>query len=404
MRQKVLACVLVVLGCVFFVHLSRHLDLDVVVEEEPQTPGSRSLLTSRFFRGTDDWNVILCIASVWCPSRRALVVYTQGLDSRSVYNQTRTIPVVTFCLVDNQRFPVSESQFNVHVCLLPNQPAPGVPVTLVSSQDQVLESDAFVILPREVKNKNKVCAATQIKSEAKYVRHWLDYHFKLGLEYMHFNDNNSTDDLQLVLKQYDEQMTQSVFWPWKKSQPQAYSFARVFLESSCDWVFFMDLDQYIYSNESLPNALGRFDHSAVQVCLFSKQYHHSGLVTCPDVPLPLIFTSLQQQEVSTAPNCATRVSNASFSSHIHHFDMVSGSTVRLGIDSNKYFSHYSLRCWEDFRAKFFKGRNGLVNDWKATGSAITGALPKDWVFSSSLKRDLSHRDFYLQLMHGPETP
>lgn len=73
-------------------------------------------------------------------------------------------------------------------------------------------------------------------------------------------------------------------------------------------MFFKDLDQYIYSAEPLGDMFKRYNKSVAQVCLYSKQFHHSGLVKCPAAAPPLVYTLLHHVAVGSIPNCATRIS------------------------------------------------------------------------------------------------
>jgi hypothetical protein len=343
----------------------------------------------------------MCIASVYSRDNKLLVIYTQGLDTHSAFGQSPdALVTVKFCLVGGKPLPVAWSRRNLHACYLPSAPPRGTRVTLITAQQVQLPSEAQVVLSLHATRKHQVCAMTQIKSEAKYVRDCVDYHHRLGVSLMLINDNNSTDDLDHVLLNFSKDVVLKVDWPWQKSQAQAYSFARVLLERSCEWVFFMDLDQYVYTTEPLGAMFAGFNDSIAQVCLYSKQFHHSGLVKCPTAAPPLVYTYLEG--ISPSPNCATRISQASLVSHIHMFGLRAraGKTVLLTVDQGKWFSHYSTRCWEDYRAKFFKGRNGLVNDWPVTAEASSDAPPDTWVRRLDLVKDAAQKDLYTKLMSG----
>lgn len=85
-----------------------------------------------------------------------------------------------------------------------------------------------------------MCAATQVKNMAKYLPDWAQYHRRIGVDKMYIYDNNSTDGMAALGRALDG--VEVIPWPWRRSQRQAYTHARLIGRRRCRWMLFMDLD------------------------------------------------------------------------------------------------------------------------------------------------------------------
>lgn len=89
----------------------------------------------------------------------------------------------------------------------------------------------------------QVCMATQISSSTKYLHHWIDYHRKIGIDMVYVIDNESEENLAEVFK--DREDVAVLYWPWRRTQTQAFTYFEVVGRPRCQWMLFADVDEYV---------------------------------------------------------------------------------------------------------------------------------------------------------------
>jgi hypothetical protein len=98
------------------------------------------------------------------------------------------------------------------------------------------------------KKEMTVCACTMIWNGAKFLREWVMFHDRMGVERFFLYDNNSDDDLDSVVKSLQSSnfnLSRHV-WPWLKTQEAGFSHCASQAMPICEWVAFIDLDEFLF--------------------------------------------------------------------------------------------------------------------------------------------------------------
>ncbi|KAL2505309.1 protein of unknown function (DUF23) [Abeliophyllum distichum] len=107
------------------------------------------------------------------------------------------------------------------------------------------------------KKRHEMCICTMLRNQARFLHEWVMYHGHIGVERWFIYDNNSDDDIEdvvetLVSKNYN--ITRYV-WPWIKTQEAGFSHCALQASDSCEWVGFIDVDEFFH----LPSGLSLHD-------------------------------------------------------------------------------------------------------------------------------------------------
>lgn len=104
-----------------------------------------------------------------------------------------------------------------------------------------------------------ICAIFQ--DEAPYMKEWLDFHLKQGVEHFYLYNNLSKDNFQSVLKPYiKKKLVTLEEWPydycdvyeWTRIQCDAYMTCVRMHEQECKWIAFIDLDEFLFCPDKIP--------------------------------------------------------------------------------------------------------------------------------------------------------
>jgi hypothetical protein len=100
-----------------------------------------------------------------------------------------------------------------------------------------------------------MCAIFQ--NEARFLKEWIEYHEKQGVEHFYLYNNNSTDDYKTVLKPYIKRgLVELIEWPSSQEanewanfsftvQPNAYNDAIAKAKRVSKWLCINDTDEFI---------------------------------------------------------------------------------------------------------------------------------------------------------------
>lgn len=89
----------------------------------------------------------------------------------------------------------------------------------------------------------EICAATQMKLTPHILKDWVDYHRRIGVDMVYIMDNNSPEDLgNMFLGRKDVEV---IYWPFQRSQIQAFSYFTHLSRSRCEWMILFDADEYV---------------------------------------------------------------------------------------------------------------------------------------------------------------
>lgn len=97
---------------------------------------------------------------------------------------------------------------------------------------------------RRLRYKTAICLI--FKDEAPFLQEWIEYHHLIGIEHFYLYNNNSTDNYEEVLQPYiDKGLVTLIDWPQEHSQRQAYHNAWESFKQECNWICFLDADEFI---------------------------------------------------------------------------------------------------------------------------------------------------------------
>ncbi len=89
-----------------------------------------------------------------------------------------------------------------------------------------------------------ICAI--FKDEEKYLKEWLDYHLKVGIEHFYLYNNNSSDDFETILKDYiSKDLVTLKDWPYSMGQISAYVDCANCYKDESNWIGFIDIDEFV---------------------------------------------------------------------------------------------------------------------------------------------------------------
>lgn len=215
----------------------------------------------------------------------------------------------------------------------------------------------------------RLTAMVRVKNEARFLPEWLAHHVGLGVEHFYIYDNNSTDDIESVMRPFiDEGLATYVPWPTVPASPASHvDFLERFAASST-WVAFLDADEFLVENQ--PGALlttldARRRHPAVAVN--SLYFGSAGHETIPEGLVTERFdradpSANDHVKVIARPTAVYRYRNP-HNFYYRHGKLartpdgrrVFGTFVRASSRAAVVLHHYLYRSREDFERKARRG-------------------------------------------------
>ena len=90
-----------------------------------------------------------------------------------------------------------------------------------------------------------------LKNEAPYIKEWIDYHLLAGVDHFYLYDNESTDNIREILNPYIiSGVVDYAVCPGKCAQMVAYNNAIQKYKFDCNYMLFIDLDEFVYPHEN----------------------------------------------------------------------------------------------------------------------------------------------------------
>lgn len=118
-----------------------------------------------------------------------------------------------------------------------------------------------------------------VKNEALYIQEWIEYHLLIGVEHFYIYDNDSNDNLRLLLDSYISRgIVTYIFCPGKTMQMPAYNDALIRFGKYNHWIAFIDADEFITlkCSNSLSEFIREYDNYAelgINWCMFDCNNH-----------------------------------------------------------------------------------------------------------------------------------
>lgn len=336
-------------------------------------------------------------------------------------------------------------------CLLPRSirrnpdKAQGIRVTIGvtphvharAHEHELVPSVAKISNPKSTgrkKNKEKyqLCVCTMVWNQAFALREWIIYHAWLGVERWFIYDNNSDDGIKEAIEELDLEgyNVSRHLWPWIKTQEAGFSHCAVRAKDECNWVSFMDVDEFFYfpfptrrrqrnrnlgfpGQNSLRQVVANFSSSTsiAEIRTSCHSFGPSGLSSPPLQGVTAGYTCRLQSPERHKSIVRPDALDATLLTVVHHFHLKKGYGYLNLPQSIAVINHYKYQVWDTFRAKFFRRVATYVADWqdnqnegsrdRAPGLGTEAIEPPNWRLRFCEVWDTGLRDYVLANMADP---
>ncbi|PIA46741.1 hypothetical protein AQUCO_01500351v1 [Aquilegia coerulea] len=357
-----------------------------------------------------------------------VILFVKGVNNRQGVNRLpQDLNCVFFNAVNNNsvKTAVISSNQEVFRCHHPYQKNIGeenvkVSLEIVTNVSFVIPSVAYYTpLQRNVVEREEkllICACTMVYNVAKFLKEWVIYSSKIGVEKFLLYDNGSDDDVEKVVNELREKgyHVDIIYWPWSKTQEAGFSHCATYANDTCTWMMYIDVDEFIYS----PSWLNSSSHSRMLKSLLPRRRRRSShpigqiMIKCYEFG-PSNQNSHPINGVIQGYTCRSRIEqrhksivlldaiDISLLNVIHHFQLKKGYRVKkLSLDEG-VVNHYKYQAWSEFKTKFRRRVSAYVVDWKqgvnpkskdrTPGLGFEPVEPKGWA-----KRFCDVHDYRLQ--------
>lgn len=286
---------------------------------------------------------------------------------------------------------------------------------------------------RDGDGKYELCACTMVWNQASAIREWIMYHAWLGVERWFVYDNNSDDDLKVVIEELDEKyynVTRHV-WPWIKSQEAGFSHCALRARDECSWVAFFDVDEFFYfppprhrgdnamvnpGQNSLRELVANLTSSAANIAEMRTtcySFGPSGLTSVPVQGVTSGYTCRLQSPERHKSIVRPDALDDTLLNAVHHFRLRKEFRYLNMPLGTVLINHYKYQVWESFKTKFYRRVSTYVADWlenqnegsrdRAPGLGTEAIEPPNWHLRFCEVWDTRLRDFVIANLADPTT-
>ncbi|KAG8377266.1 hypothetical protein BUALT_Bualt08G0010300 [Buddleja alternifolia] len=344
-----------------------------------------------------------------------VVLFAKGLNNRQGINREPTEFKCVFGddVINGVKTAVTTSIQEVFRCKRPEltavssvggEPEPLMRVSLeIVAENRVVPSVAYYTPPRKLETKGRkslLCAATMVYDVTKFLREWVLYHSKIGVEKFLLYDNLSDDDLgkvvdELVKEGFD---ISTYFWRWPKTQEAGFSHSAIYAKDACTWMMYNDVDEFVYSpnwyNLSQPSKsllhplISRNSSKVGQISIGCHEFGPSDQQVHPIMGVTQGYNCRRKYENRHKSIVLLEVVDDSLLNVIHHFNLKPGYKTRKMNINDMVVNHYKYQAWPEFKAKFRRRVSAYVLDWtqklnpksndRTPGLGFSPVEPKGW--------------------------
>ncbi|XP_010554087.1 PREDICTED: glycosyltransferase family 92 protein RCOM_0530710-like [Tarenaya hassleriana] len=264
-----------------------------------------------------------------------------------------------------------------------------------------------------------MCACTMTRNAAAFLREWVMYHARIGVQRWFIYDNNSDDDIISEIENL-EKLGYNIsrhLWPWIKTQEAGFAHCAIRARSDCDWVAFIDVDEFFYlpSRLTLPDIIRNYSASGEigELRTSCHSFGPSGLRDQPRGGVTVGYTCRMALPERHKSIVRPESLNATLINAVHHFHLRDGvefADVDMGM---MVINHYKYQVWEVFKEKFRRRVATYVADWqeeenigskdRAPGLGTRPVEPPDWAERFCEVRDTGLRDWVLENLRDYKT-
>ncbi|XP_043713665.1 glycosyltransferase family 92 protein RCOM_0530710-like [Telopea speciosissima] len=234
--------------------------------------------------------------------------------------------------------------------------------------------------PASQEGKSLLCACTMVYNVAKFLKEWVLYHSKLGVDKFILYDNGSDDGLEEVVSQLlrESHNVTTFLWPWAKTQEAGFSHCAMHAKDSCTWMMYIDVDEFFFSpswlNYSYPSTnmlrslLPKSSTSSVslpvgQISMRCLDFGPSNQRSNPVQGVTQGYTCRRRLEQRHKSIVLLDAIDASLLNAIHHFRLKEGYRGKWLSRNGAVVNHYKYQAWPEFKTKFRRRVSAYVADW-----------------------------------------
>ncbi|KAG0480803.1 hypothetical protein HPP92_011367 [Vanilla planifolia] len=268
-------------------------------------------------------------------------------------------------------------------------------------------------MPRLLKP-HRMCVCTMLRNQARFLREWILYHSRIGIERWFIYDNNSDDDIEHVVASLSTKWNLLISlheWPWVKTQEAGFAHCALRARPSCEWVGFLDVDEFLYfpsPEVKLHDVLRNYSKTpwVAEIRTACHSFGPSGRKKSPPEGVMIGYTCRIAPAERHKSIVRPEALNPSLINVVHHFHLKNGMKY-VNMDLRiMVINHYKYQAWEVFKEKFYRRVATYVADWqaeenvgskdRAPGLGTKAVEPPDWVSQFCEVNDTGLRDLVLQ--------
>ena len=221
---------------------------------------------------------------------------------------------------------------------------------------------------------NYLAVCVIVKNEDFYLREWVAYHARLGVEHFYIYDNNSARNQARCLEGFEANRFTFIPWPGEEMQIPAYNHCLTHFGPKNRWLAFIDVDEFIcpLEDDDLRAMLGEYeDYAGLAVPWL--MFGSSGHLRRPEGLTIENFQETLPEEYDGRHNVVKCIMDPARTKNAidpHRFEPEVGQWVvsedhqpipfggcrALRHCGKVQLNHYFYRSQEEFEAKLARGR------------------------------------------------
>ena len=265
---------------------------------------------------------------------------------------------------------------------------------------------------------NEIALVLIVKNESRYIKEWLEYHYRIGVDkfYIYNNDSDDRSELLKILEPWiDAGVVDFEDASGKYRQMPVYNFAIEQHRFHCRYMGFIDTDEFIYikTGQTLPEFLhDYFDNRDIisGFCINWRMFGSNGREKYQPIDVIERFTRREKDSPGHSNLVKTIVNprrilympdphNAQYMIYSEGCDeafrYIRGANSPYNTCDKIQLNHYYTKSVEEYFEKYSRGRADC-----AMGRDSNAAINPDF----NEVEDLGLRDFWRQIKSQPFPP
>lgn len=260
---------------------------------------------------------------------------------------------------------------------------------------------------------HELCMCTMLRNQARFIKEWVMYHTKIGVQRWFIYDNNSDDDIEKVitfLQSAGYNVTWHL-WPWVKTQEAGFAHCALHARGTCEWVAFIDVDEFF--NVKVKGGLqhviwhyARPENNVAEIRTPCYSFGPSGLKDVPKEGVTVGYTCRLAGKERHKSIVRPEALNHTLINVVHHFHL-KAPFVTVDVEKDvMVINHYKYQVWKVFKEKFYRRVATYVADWqkeqnvgskdRAPGLGTKPIEPPDWSNRFCEVKDMGLRNWVVR--------